>query len=163
MHNTRRHAALCRAAAVICREALKMCGMCAARLAAMPWLSKWAKMLQNGGISPCQTDYKLLRCTTIFIFNFIGFLCHQSSREDHRFLNCMSWSLDSSENVCHHLVIKTCIASRYLARLIDWLIDWLIGMFNVSLKQLHILLECSELSYLPKLVFTGLFKFAICV
>ena len=34
--NTRRHAALCRAAAVICREALKMCGKCAARLAAMP-------------------------------------------------------------------------------------------------------------------------------
>ena len=34
--NTRRHAALCRAAAVTCREALKMCGRCAARLAAMP-------------------------------------------------------------------------------------------------------------------------------
>ena len=34
--NTRRHAALCRAAAVNCREALKMCGKCAARLAAMP-------------------------------------------------------------------------------------------------------------------------------
>ena len=39
--NTRRHAALCRAAAVTCREALKMCGRCAARLAAMPWLSKY--------------------------------------------------------------------------------------------------------------------------
>ena len=34
--NTRRHAAFCRAAAVTCREALKMCGRCAARLAAMP-------------------------------------------------------------------------------------------------------------------------------
>ena len=34
--NARRHAALCCAAAVICREALKMCGRCAARLAAMP-------------------------------------------------------------------------------------------------------------------------------
>ena len=39
--NIRRHAALCRAAAVTCREALKMCGMCAARIAAMPWLSKY--------------------------------------------------------------------------------------------------------------------------
>ena len=37
--NTRRHAPLCRAAAVTCREALKICGRCAARLAAMPWLS----------------------------------------------------------------------------------------------------------------------------
>ena len=34
--NTRRHAALCRAAAVTCREALKICERCAARLAAMP-------------------------------------------------------------------------------------------------------------------------------
>ena len=34
--NTRRHAALCRAAAVTGRDALKMCGKCAARLAAMP-------------------------------------------------------------------------------------------------------------------------------
>ena len=34
--NTHRHAAFCRAAAVTCREALKMCGRCAARLAAMP-------------------------------------------------------------------------------------------------------------------------------
>ena len=39
--NTRRHAALCRAAAVTCHEALKICGRCAARLAAMPGLSKY--------------------------------------------------------------------------------------------------------------------------
>ena len=39
--NTCRHAAFCRAAAVTCREALKMCGRCAARLAAMPSLSKY--------------------------------------------------------------------------------------------------------------------------
>ena len=42
--NTRRHAAFWRAAAVTCREALKMCGRCAARLAAMPWLSKYFEM-----------------------------------------------------------------------------------------------------------------------
>ena len=118
--NTRRHAALCRAAAVICREALKMCGRCAARLAAIPCQSKWPKILRNRVKSPCQTD-KLLQCTTIFIFNFTSFLCHQSSRENHRFHNCMSWSLDDgSENVCRHLVIKTCTASSYLARHENW-------------------------------------------
>ena len=42
--NTCRHAAFCRAAAVTCREAVKMCGRCAARLAAMPWLSKYFEM-----------------------------------------------------------------------------------------------------------------------
>ena len=42
--NTRRHAAFCRAAAVTCHEALKMCGRCAARLAAMPGLSKYFEM-----------------------------------------------------------------------------------------------------------------------
>ena len=45
--NTRRHAALRRAAAVICREALKMCGRYAAWLAVMPWLSKWPKTLRH--------------------------------------------------------------------------------------------------------------------
>ncbi len=45
--------------------------------------------------------------TTIFIFTFtcMMLLCHQSSR-----------SLDGSQNVCCHLVIKTCTASSYLAR-----------------------------------------------
>ena len=92
-----------------------MCGRCTARLAAMPWLSKWPKILRNGGKNPCQTDYKLLQRTTIFIFNLTCLLWHQSSRENHRFPNCMSWSLDGSENVCRHLVIKTCTASSYLA------------------------------------------------
>ena len=113
--NTRRHAALCRAAAVICREALKMCGKCAARLAAMPWLSK-SGIFRNRRESPCQTDNK----PEIFIFTFtcmmLSVVCHQSSRANHRFPNCMSWSLDGSEDVCCHLVIKTCTASSYLAR-----------------------------------------------
>ena len=58
--------------------------------------------------------------TTIFIFTFtcmmLSVLCHQSSRANHRFPNCMSWSLDGSEDVCCHLLIKTCTASSYLAR-----------------------------------------------
>ena len=68
-------------------------------------ISKWGK-------SACQTDNKQ---TTIFIFTFtcMMLLCHQSSRANHRFPN---WSLDGSENVCRHLVIKTCTASSYLAR-----------------------------------------------
>ena len=109
--NTCRHTALCRAAAVICREALKMCGKCAARLAGMPWLSK---SFELGGKSPFQTDNK-----PQYLFSLLHawcFLCHQSSRANHRFPNCMSWSLDGSEDVCRHLVIKTCTASKCLAR-----------------------------------------------
>ena len=112
--NTRRHAALCRAAAVICREALKMCGKCAARLAVMPWLSKSFEM-GGGGKSMSNRQQ-----TTIFIFIF-SFTCMMLSVPpkfacNHRFPNCMSWSLDGSEDVCRHLVIKTCNACSYLAR-----------------------------------------------
>ena len=114
--NTRRHAAFCRAAAVICHEALKICGKCAARLAAMPWLSKSFEI--GGNVHVKLT--KFWQQTTIFIFTFtctmLSVLCHQSSRANHRFPNCMSWSLDGSEDVCRHLVIKTCTASSYLAR-----------------------------------------------
>ena len=107
--NIRRHAALCRAAAVTCCEALTMCGMCAARLAAMPWLSKYFEI---GG----KVHVKLTTNHNIYFHFSWCFLCHQSSRANHRFPNSISWSLDGSEHVCRHLVIKTCTASSYLAR-----------------------------------------------
>ena len=70
-------------------------------------ISKWGEK--------CMSNWQQ---TTIFIFTFtcMMLLCHQSSRANHRFPNCMSLSLDGSENVCRHLVIKTCTASSYLAR-----------------------------------------------
>ena len=102
-------------AAVICREALKMCGRCAARHDLLPCLDcqNDPKSFDIGGKSMSNL---LLQCTTIFIFNLTCFLCHQSSRENHRFPNCMGWSLDGSEDVYRHLVIKRCTASSYLAR-----------------------------------------------
>ena len=112
-----RHAALCRAAAVICREALKMCGKCAARLAAIPDCQNDAKSFKIGGKSMSNWLQTITVYHNIYFpFDVTCFLCHQSSRENHRFPNCMSWSLDGSENVFRHLVIKTCTAFSYLAR-----------------------------------------------
>ena len=70
-------------------------------------ISKWGEK--------CMSNWQQ---TTIFIFTFtcMMLLCHQSSCANHRFPNCLSWSLDGSENVFRHLVIKTCTASSYLAR-----------------------------------------------
>ena len=51
-----------------------------------------------------------------YLFSILHAFCATKVRVNiHRFPNCTSWSLDGSKNVCHHLVIKTCTTSSYLA------------------------------------------------
>ena len=112
--NTRRHAPLCRAAAVIAVKPLKCTESARHDLLPCPDCQNLVSFEIGGKV-----HVKLTTNHNIY-FHFscmmLSVLCHQSSRANHRFPNCMSWSLDGSEDVCCHLVIKTCTASSYLAR-----------------------------------------------